>query len=112
MTQVGSRAGRLIAATVAGLVILGLLAGAALAKEAVRDMVGKVVAVVPGSRTIVMETPVGKTVMTVGAEVPEKASITAGKAAKSLSDIKVGDKIRLKWVKEEDKLVTQSIEIQ
>ena len=112
MARVVSNAGRLMAAAAVGLVILVLLAGGAIAKEAVRDMVGKVVAVVPGSRTIVMEAPVGKTIMTVGAEVPDKASITAGKAAKSLSDIKVGDKIRLKWVREEDKLVVQSIAIQ
>lgn len=112
MTHVVSRACRMMAATAAGLVILELLAGGALAKEAVRDMVGKVVAVVPGSRTIVMEAPIGKTTMTVGAEVPDKVSITAGKAAKSLSDIKVGDKIRLRWVREEDKLVVQSIAIQ
>ena len=75
-------------------------------------MVGKVVAVELGSKTIVMDTTVGKSVMTVGAEVPDKASITAGKVAKSLSGIKVGDKIRMKYVREEDKLVVQSIAIQ
>ncbi len=112
MARVVSNAGRLMVAAAAGLVILALLTSGALAKEAVRDMVGKVVAVVPASRTIVMEAPVGKTVMTVGAEVPDKASITAGKAAKSLSDIKVGDRIRLKWIREEDKLVVRSIAIQ
>ena len=112
MARVVSNAGRLMAAAAVGLVILVLLAGGAIAKEAVRDMVGKVVAVVPGSRTIVMEAPVGKTVMTVGAEVPDRATITSGKETMSLSDIKVGDKIRLKWVREEDKLVVQSIAIQ
>jgi Cu/Ag efflux protein CusF len=44
--------------------------------------------------------------------VPDKASITAGKVTKKLSDIKVGDKIRMKYVREEDKLVVQSIAIQ
>ncbi len=95
-----------------GLVMLGLMVGDALAKGEVRDMVGKVVAVELGSKTIVMDTTVGKSVMTVGAEVPDKASITAGKVAKSLSGIKVGDKIRMKYVREEDKLVVQSIAIQ
>ena len=54
----------------------------------------------------------GKSIMTIGAEVPDKASITAGKAPKTLADIKVGDKIRMKWVREENKLVVQSIAIQ
>lgn len=111
MTHVVARAGRLMAAPAAGLVILALLAGGALAKEAVRDMVGKVVAVVPGSRTIVMEAPLGKSVLTVGAEVPDKVSIMAGKVTKSFSDIKVGDTIRMRWVREADKLVVQSITI-
>jgi Cu/Ag efflux protein CusF len=112
MRKVGSSAGRLMAVAAAGLVMLGLTVGGALAKGEVRDMVGKVVAVDLGSKTIVMDTTVGKSVMTVGAEVPDKASIKAGKVAKSLSDIKVGDKVRMKWVREESKLVVQSIAIQ
>ena len=112
MTRIVSNTGLLITAAVAVLVILGLTAGGALGKGEVRDMVGKVVAVEPGSKTIVMETTVGKSVMTVGAEVPDTASITAGKAAKKLADIKVGDKIRMKWLREDNKLVVQSIAIQ
>ena len=100
-----------MATAAAGLAILALAAGGALAKGEGRDMVGKVVALASGSRTIVMEAPLGKSVLTVGAEVPEKASITAGKVAKSFSDIKVGDTIRMRWVREEDKLVVQSIAI-
>ncbi len=112
MTQIVSNAGRVITAAVAVLVIPGLTAGGALGKGEVRDMVGKVVAVEPAAKTIVMETTVGKSIMTVGAEVPDKASITAGKASKTLADVKVGDKIRMKWVREENKLVVQSIAIQ
>ncbi len=112
MRKVVSSAGRLMAVAAAGLVMLGLTVGGALAKGEVRDMVGKVVAVELGSKTIVMDTTVGKSVMTVGAEVPDKASITAGNVAKKLSDIKVGDKIRMRYVREEDKLVVQSIAIQ
>lgn len=112
MTRIVSSAGRLMAVAAAGLVMLGLMVGGAFAKGEVRDMVGKVVAVELGSKTIVMSTTVGKSVMTVGAEVPDKASITAGKAAKRLADIKVGDKIRMRWVREEDKLIVQSIAIQ
>ncbi len=112
MTRIVSSVGRLMAAAAAGLVMLGLMVGGAFAKGEVRDMVGKVVAVELGSKTIVMSTTAGKSVMTVGAEVPDKASITAGKATKRLADIKVGDKVRMKWVREEDKLVVQSIAIQ
>ena len=111
MTRVGSSVDRLVAAGVAALALVGLLAGGALTKGEGRDMVGKVVALESGSRTIVMEAPRGKSVLTVGAEVPEKASITAGKVAKSFSDIKVGDTIMMRWVREEDKLVIQSIAI-
>lgn len=100
------------AAGFASLVILGLLAGSALAKGEVRDMVGRVVAVEPTSQTIVMDVPLGKSTLTVGAEVLGESSITAGKAPRSLSDIKVGDRIRMKWVRKEDKLVVQSIVIQ
>ncbi len=112
MKQVVSTTGRFVAAAAAGLPILGLIAEAALAKREVKDVVGKAVAVELGSRTIVMEATLGKSILTVGAEVPDKASITAGKVAKSLSGIKVGDKIRMKYVREEDKLVVQSIAIQ
>ena len=112
MEQVVSTTGRFVAAAAAGLLILGLIAEAALAKREVKDVVGKVVAVELGSRTIVMAATLGKSILTVGVEVPNKASFTAGKVAKSLWDIKVGDKIRMKYVREEDKLVVQSIAIQ
>ncbi len=112
MKKVVSSVGRLWAAAAVGLVMLGLTVGGAFAKGEIRDMVGKVVAVELGSKTIVMDATVGKSVMTVGAEVPDKASIMAGNVAKKLSDIKVGDKIRMRYVREEDKLVVQSIAIQ
>jgi Cu/Ag efflux protein CusF len=112
LSKVVSRSGRPLAAAAAGLVIVGLMVGMTLAKGEVRDVAGKVIAVELGSKTIVMEAPAGKSIMTVGAEVPDKASITAGRVAKKLSDIKVGDKIRMKYVREEDKLVVQSIAIQ
>ena len=112
MRKVVSSVGRLMAVAAAGLVMLGTTVGGAFAKGEIRDMVGKVVAVELGSKTIVMDATVGKSVMTVGAEVPDKASITAGNVAKKLSDIKVGDKIRMRYVREEDKLVVQSIAIQ
>ncbi len=67
MTQGGSGAGRLLAATAVGLTILGLLA---------RHAFGQ------------------------------------GKVPKRLSDIKAGDKIRMRWVREKDILVGQSITLQ
>jgi len=112
MNRIVSSGSRLLVAVAAALVVVGLITAATLEKGASRELVGKVTAVESGSRTIVMDAPVGKGLMTVGAEVPDKTSITAGKAAKTLSDIKVGDKIKMRYVRQEDKLVVQSIAIQ
>ena len=48
--------------------------------------------------------------MTIGAEVT--AVITAGKVAKNLSDIKVGDTVKMKYGREENRLIVHSIVIQ
>jgi hypothetical protein len=103
---------RALSVPVMGLLVVGLLTATVLARTAVRDVVGKVIAVVPASRTIVMAAPVGKDVLTVGAEVPETASIRAGQERKTFSDVKVGDRIRMTYVREQHRLVVQSIEIQ
>jgi hypothetical protein len=87
------------------------MTGATLEKGGTRVMVGKVVAVEQGSRMIVVDAPVEKGVMTIGAEVPDTAAIMAGKAAKTLSDIKVGDTVKVKYGREENRLIVQSIVI-
>jgi hypothetical protein len=112
MTRRVVSAGRLVALAAAGLLIIGMMTGATLEKGGTRVMTGKVVAVEQASRMIVVDAPVQTGVMTIGAEVPDKAVITAGTAAKNLSDIKVGDTVKVKYGREENRLIVQSIAIQ
>jgi len=112
MTRMVVSAGRLVAAAASGLMIIGLMTGATLEKGESQVMTGKVVAVEAGSRMIVVDAAVGTGIMTIGAEVPDKAIITAGKVAKNLSDIKVGDTVKMKYGREEDRLIVHSIVIQ
>jgi hypothetical protein len=58
---------------------------------------GKVAAVTPESRTIVVEIPRAKDSLTVGAEVVPNAVIKAGDQTIRLSDIRVGDRVRIEW---------------
>lgn len=58
---------------------------------------GKVAAVTPASRTIVVEIPRRKDSLTVGAEVLPNAVIKAGDQTIPLSDIRVGDRVRIEW---------------
>jgi hypothetical protein len=53
----------------------------------------------------------GKEEETVGVEVPPTAKITQGKAAKTLADIKVGDRVWMKYDRTSDKLVADQIRI-
>ena len=112
MTRMVVSAGRLVAAAASGLMIIGLMTGATLEKGGSRDVVGKVIAVEAGSRMIMVDAAVGTGIMTIGAEVPDKATITAGKVAKNLSDIKVGDTVKIKYGREENRLIVHSIVIQ
>jgi len=63
---------------------------------------GKVAAVTVASRTIVVEIPRGKESLTVGAEVVPNAVIKAGDQVIQLSDIRVGDRVRIEWSRGED----------
>lgn len=112
MTRMVVSAGRLVAAAASGLMIIGLMTGTTLEKGESQVMTGKVVAVEAGSRMIVVDAAVDTGIMTIGAEVPDKAIITAGKVAKNLSDIKVGDTVKMKYGREEDRLIVHSIVIQ
>jgi len=70
---------------------------AALAKESpARTGTGRVTAIEEGS--IVVEIPAGKDFMTVGAIVPPDAKILKKGKKVKLADIKVGDKVTIKWV--------------
>jgi len=58
---------------------------------------GKVAAVTLASRTIVVQIPRAKDSLTVGAEVLPNAVIKAGDQTIQLSDIRVGDRVRIEW---------------
>jgi hypothetical protein len=83
-----------------------LVAGTAAAAPVKRTVSGTVTAVTIESRTIVVEAQVGGTTLVVGAEVPEGATI---KGAKSLADIKAGDRVTLQYVRTEKGLTAESI---
>jgi hypothetical protein len=81
------------------------------AKEAVRAAAGTVVAVTPESRTVVLESTLGGKPWVLGIEVPEGLSIAAGGKTKKLEDLKTGDRVRLRWIREKDRLVAESIAV-
>jgi hypothetical protein len=72
---------------------------------------GEVTAVEPGANTMVVKAPEGKKELTVGVDVSDKTVIREGKAAKTLADIKVGDKVWMKYERANDKLVADFIRI-
>jgi hypothetical protein len=107
------------AVVVIGIILLAV-AGAAVAaqdvakgeaKEAVRAAAGTVVAVTPESRTVVLESTLGGKPWILGIEVPEGLSIAAGGKTKKLEDLKTGDRVRLRWIREEDRLVAETISV-
>ena len=78
-------------------IIMGLTCAVVSAKESPpRIGTGKVTAL--EEETIVVDVTMGKVVMTVGAVVsPDTKIMKKGKKI-TLHDIKVGDKVRIKWV--------------
>ncbi len=84
-------------------------------KEAAHDRVvrGPVTAVDASANpnTLVMQAGSGKQAMTVGVDVPSDTKIMKGKTKISLSDIKVGDRIALRYDRTNDGLVAEQIRI-
>jgi hypothetical protein len=82
-------------------------------KEVAPDRIarGEVTAVEVPAKTLTVKAMKGKQVETVGVEVPATAKITEGKATKSLADIKVGDRVWMKYDRMTDKLVADQIHI-
>ena len=72
---------------------------------------GEVTAVEPTAKTLTIKFMRGKEAQTIGVEVPETAKIMQGKAAKTLGDIKIGDRVRMKYDRTNDKLVADQIRI-
>jgi Cu/Ag efflux protein CusF len=72
---------------------------------------GEVTAVEPGARTMTVKAMEGKEEVTVGVDVTDKTVIRQAKAHKTLGDIKVGDRVWMKYERTNDKLVAQAIHI-
>ncbi len=58
-------------------------------------LVGTIVAVVPGSRTLVVDVPLGNDVLRIGAEVTEATKITTGGKVTSLEKLEEGARVRI-----------------
>ena len=67
------------------------------AAEKPAGLVGTVIAVVPASRTLVVDVPLGKEVLRVGAEATDKTKLTAAGKAVSLDRLKAGDRVRIEF---------------
>lgn len=72
---------------------------------------GEVTAVEPTAKTLTVKALRGKAPATVGVEVPDTATITQGKATKTLADLQVGDRVWMKYDRMRDKLVADQIRI-
>jgi hypothetical protein len=83
------------------------------AKETAVDRIvrGEVTAVETSAKTLTVKVMRGKEAETVGVEVPDSAKIHQGKATKTLADIKVGDRVWMKYDRMSDKLVADQIRI-
>ena len=80
-------------------------------KSEVRRVRGDVTAVEPQAKTMVVKAMEGKKALDVGVDVTDKTIIREGKANKTLGDIKVGDRVWMKYEKTSDKLVANYIRI-
>jgi len=82
-------------------------------KEVAVDRIvrGEVTAVESSAKTLTVKVMRGKEAETIGVDVPDTAKITQGKAAKTLADIKVGDRVWMKYDRTSDKLVADQIRI-
>jgi hypothetical protein len=80
-------------------------------KPSIHRVRGEVTAVEPGARTMTVKAMRGKQEQTVGVDVTDKTVIRQGKAHKTLGDIKVGDRVWMKYERTGDKLVAENIHI-
>lgn len=78
-------------------------------KAGERAATGTVLAVTPESRTLVVESRLGGQPWILGVEVPEGLAVTAEGKTRKLDDLKAGDRVRLRWNREENRLVAESI---
>ena len=82
-------------------------------KEAAADRIvrGEVTAVETTAKTLTVKTMRNKKEDIIGVEVPDAVKITQGKTAKTLADIKVGDRVWMKYDRMCSKLVADEIHI-
>lgn len=80
-------------------------------KAGERAATGTVLAVTPASRTLVVESRLGGQPWILGVEVPEGLAITVGGKTKKLDDLKAGERVRLRWIREENRLAAESIAV-
>jgi hypothetical protein len=76
-----------------------------------RTVRGEVTAVETIAKTLSVKTMRNKKEETIGVDIPDAVKITEGKAAKTLADIKVGDRVWMKYDRMSDKLVADEIHI-
>jgi TfoX/Sxy family transcriptional regulator of competence genes len=80
-------------------------------KAEVHRVRGEVTAVEPGANTMVVKAMEHKKALEVGVDITSKTIIREGKARKTLADIKVGDRVWMKYEKANDKLVADFVRI-
>ena len=80
-------------------------------KREVRRVRGEVTAVEPEAKTMVVKVMEGKKTLDVGVDVTDKTIIREGKTNKTLGDLKVGDRVWMKYEKSNDKLAADYIRI-
>ncbi len=61
--------------------------------------------------TVTMNVGRGKNIKAMGVEVPSTVKIMEGKSAKTLSDVKVGDRVAMRYAREKNRLVAEQIHI-
>lgn len=83
----------------------------ATSKAVIHRVRGEVTAVEPGAKSLVVKAMRGKKELTVGVDVTDKTVIRRGKAHKTLADIKVGDRVWMKYERTSGKLVAEDIHI-
>ncbi len=79
--------------------------------EKVTGLVGTVVAVVPASRTLVVDVPLGKDVLRVGADVTDQTKIKAAGQTVSLDKLEEGARVRIAFRRVENGDKATSVEV-
>ena len=99
----------LFAVTGAAVAAQGVAKGEA--KPAAQIATGTVTAVTPESRTLVVEARLSGQPWILGVEVPEGLNITAAGKTKKLEDLKAGERVRLSWIRGENRLVAEAVSV-